>query len=76
MSHDLATAIRALAAELRANGGADPSLPSTAAQVIALAEQTEGVHLAALVAALLPDPAQVDAALSEILTAATTTPPA
>jgi tetratricopeptide (TPR) repeat protein len=75
MSHYLATAQRALAAEMRADGGTDSSLPSTIAQVVAVAEQTEGVHLAALLAALQPDPAQLEEALTEILRAAAAAPP-
>jgi hypothetical protein len=75
MAHDLADTVHALATELRAGGGADDSLPSTVAQVVAAAERTEGVHLAALLAALQPDPAVVEAALAEILQAAATLPP-
>jgi hypothetical protein len=75
MSHYLAQNVRALAAEMHADGGTDPSLPSTVAQVIDLAEQTEGVHLAALLTALQPDPAQIETALTEILRAAAATPP-
>ena len=74
MAHDLADTVRVLAAELRADGGAEPSLPSTVAQVVALAERTEGVHLAALLAALESDPAAIESALAEILTAAATPP--
>jgi hypothetical protein len=74
MSHYLTRNVRALADEIRADGGMDPSLPSTAAQVIDLAEQTEGVHLAALLAALQPDPAQIEEALTEILRAAAAPP--
>ncbi len=74
MSHYLARNIRTLAAEMRTDGGTDPSLPSTVAQVIDLAEQTEGVHLAALLAALQPDPAQIEDALTEILRAAVIPP--
>jgi hypothetical protein len=70
MAHELAAAVRALAVELRAEGGADPFLPSTLAAVIAVAEQTEGVHLSALLTALEPDESQIEAAVSEILTAA------
>jgi len=76
MSHYLAQNVRALAAEMHADGGTDPSLPSTVAQVIDLAEQTEGIHLAALLAALQPDPAQLEDALTEILRTAAATPPA
>ena len=76
MSHYLAAAQRALADELREDGGADPSRPSTVAQVTEVAEETEGVHLAALLAALQPDPSQIEDALTEILRAAAETPPA
>ena len=75
MSHYLGVTVRALADEMRADGATAPSLPSTIAQVIDLAEQTEGVHLAALLTALQPDPAQVEAALTEILRAAASSPP-
>jgi hypothetical protein len=74
-SYQLAETLRALSAEMRAAGGTDPSLPSTVAQVIDLAERTEGVHLAALLTALQPDPAQIEDALTEILRAAATSPP-
>ena len=73
MAHDLAGAVRALAAELRTDNGAEPSLPSTVARVVEVAEQTEGVRLAGLLAALEPDPAAIESALSEILAAATET---
>ena len=75
MSHDLAGTVHALADEMREDGGADPSLPSTLAQVIAVAEQTEGVHLSALLTALQPDEPAIEAALAEILAAATAPPP-
>jgi hypothetical protein len=69
MAHDLAGTVRDLAAELR---GDDPAarLPATVAQVVAAAELTEGVRLAALLAALHPDPRAVEDALAEILRAA------
>lgn len=67
MAYDLADTVRVLAGELRADGGADVSLPSTVAQVVAVAERTEGVRLAALLTALQPDPAAVESALAEIL---------
>jgi tetratricopeptide (TPR) repeat protein len=74
MSHYLVGTIRALTYEMREDGGTDPSLPSTVAQVIAVAEQTEGVHLSALLTALQPDESAVEAALAEILAAATAPP--
>jgi CHAT domain len=66
MAHDLARAVRVLAAELR---GEDPAarLPGTVALVVATAELTEGVRLGALLAALQPDPQAVEEALAEIL---------
>jgi hypothetical protein len=76
MSHYFAMAQDALMAEMRADGGTDPSLPSTLAQVIDLAEQTEGVHLAVLLTALQPDLAQLEDALTGILRIAAETPPA
>jgi hypothetical protein len=75
MAHELATTVRALAGELHADGGADVSLPSTVAQVVAVAERTEGVRLAALLTALQPDPAVVEAALADILQTAAAPPP-
>jgi len=75
MSHDLAGTVGALAYETRQHGGADPSLPSTLAQVIAVAEQTEGVRLSALLTALQPDESAVEATLAEILATATQPPP-
>ena len=73
MAHDLATTVRILAAELRDD---DPGarLPTTVAQVIAAAEQTEGVSLGALLTALQPDPQAVEYALAEILRAAAEQP--
>jgi len=73
MAHDLARTVRALAAELR---GDDPAarLPATVAQVVATAELTEGVRLGALLTILQPDPQAVEAALAEILRAATEVP--
>jgi hypothetical protein len=75
MAHEFAASVRILAAELRADSGADVSLPSTVAQVVAVAELIEGVRLAALLAALQPNPAMVEEALAEILQAAATLPP-
>lgn len=47
-------------------------LPSTVTEVVAVAEQTDGVRLGDLLAALEPDPAAVETALAEILRAAAT----
>ena len=74
MSHYLTQTVDALTYEMRADGSADLSLPSTVAQVIDLAEQTEGVHLAALLSALQPDESAVETALAEILATATAPP--
>jgi hypothetical protein len=75
MAYDLADTVHVLAGDLRTDGGADPSLPSKVTQVVAVAERTEGVRLAALLAALQPNPAVVEAALAEILQAAAALPP-
>jgi len=69
MAHDLADALPDLAAEMRGDDPAAP-LPATVAQVIEVAELTEGVRLGALLAAMQPDPQAVEAALAEILRAA------
>jgi CHAT domain len=72
MSHYLAGTQRELAAEVRADPGAD--LPATLGDVIQVAERTDGVRLGDLIAALQPDPQAAEAALAEILRAAS--PPA
>jgi hypothetical protein len=72
MTHNLADAQRELAAELRAGPGAD--LPATVAEVVAVAELTDGVRLADLIAVLEPDPQAAEQALTEILRAAATSP--
>ena len=68
MTHYLADAQRALAAELRAGPAAD--LPATLAAVIQVAELTDGVRLGDLIATLQPDPQAAEQALAEILRAA------
>jgi tetratricopeptide (TPR) repeat protein len=68
MAHDLARARRSLAAEFRDDGGAD--LPVTLGDVIQVAERTDGVQLGELIAALQPDPQAAEAALADILRAA------
>ena len=70
MSHDLARAVGFLANELHADGGTDASLPFTVAELVQVAERTEGVRLGALLAALQPDPGVVEQALTEVVQAA------
>jgi len=72
MTHDLASTQRALAADLRADAGAD--LPATLADVIQVAERTDGVRLGDLIAALQPDHQVAGQALAEILRAAARPP--
>jgi hypothetical protein len=68
MAHELATTVRALAAELR-DGDPPAGLPATVAHVVATAELTERVRLGALLAALQSDPQAVEDALAGILRA-------
>jgi hypothetical protein len=65
MTHELAGNLMALAGELRAADRQD--LPGTVPEVIAVAEQTEGVKLGELITALAPDPQDAAAALTQIL---------
>jgi hypothetical protein len=58
--------MQALARELTEDAGA-AGLPGTVAEVIAVAEQTEGVRLGALLDALEPDRQVVEQILAEIL---------
>jgi tetratricopeptide (TPR) repeat protein len=76
MTHDLARTLRALAAELRQRdaAGAD-GLPGTLAEVVRVAELTDGVRLGAVIAALQPDRAAAEAALVQILREAADLPP-
>jgi hypothetical protein len=74
MAHDLDRTVRTLAAELGAADGAE-ALPSTVAEVAAVAGRTEGVRVGELLAALQPDPRVVEAALAEILATAAALPP-
>jgi hypothetical protein len=68
MTHDLANTQRALAAELRRDDGAGTGpLPETVAEVIRVAEQTDGVRLGDLLAALEPDAEAASDALARIL---------
>jgi hypothetical protein len=69
MGDHLSGTVRDLAHELSQDGD-DSTLPSTIAEVIAVAERTEGVHLGALLAALRPEPPALEAALAEILATA------
>ena len=73
-AHYLAVTVRVLAAELR-EGDDGAGVPSTVAEVTAIAERTEGVRLGALLAALEPDPRAIEDALTEILRAAADLPP-
>jgi len=66
MTHNLALALQELAAELR-DDPADAALPATVAEVIEVAERTEGVQLGALLDTLEPDRQLVEGALAEIL---------
>jgi tetratricopeptide (TPR) repeat protein len=68
MTHDLAQTQRVLAAELRQDGGAETGpLPETVAEVIRVAEQTDGVRLGEVITALEPDPEAAGDALARIL---------
>jgi hypothetical protein len=67
MIHDQAVTRRELAAELREDGTADARLPDTLAEVVRVAELTDGVRLGVLLAALQSDPSAVEAALAQIL---------
>ena len=73
MAHYLANAVSALATEWRGDSG-DTYLPSTVAEVVAVAELTEGVRLNDLLAALQPDPGAIEDALNEILATAEAAP--
>ena len=74
MAQDLADTTRALAGDLRRDTGGQ-HLPSTLDEVIAVAEQTEGVHLGQLITALQPDRQAAAGALTQILHAAAETEP-
>jgi len=65
MTHELSSSCSALARELRAAG--QQQLPGTVPEVIAVAEQTEGVKLGELIAALAPGPQDGAAALTQVL---------
>jgi tetratricopeptide (TPR) repeat protein len=72
MTHNLAVAVQALAAELR-DDPAEAGLPATVAEVIEVAERTEGVHLGDLLDLLEPDRRIVEQAMTQILHNAATT---
>lgn len=69
MSHHLSGTVLDFVDELHDDGD-DPSLPSTIAEVIAVADQTEGVQLGAMLAILQPDPTELESVLAEIFAAA------
>jgi tetratricopeptide (TPR) repeat protein len=66
MTYDLAGTERALAAELREDSGT-AKLPTILAEVIQVAEQTDGVRLGELITALQPDQEVAEEALAQIL---------
>lgn len=72
MTDRLSRTSAALASELRQAG--QERLPKTVPEVIAVAEQTEGVKLGELIAALAPDPGEAAAALAQILDTAASMP--
>jgi tetratricopeptide (TPR) repeat protein len=74
MATKFASSISVLAGELRRDSGGQ-HLPSTVEEVIAVAEQTEGVHLGQLITALQPDRQAVADVLDEILRVAADTTP-
>ncbi len=69
---ELTTALAVLAAELSSetSGPASPVLPTTLAELIRLVEADDEIHFGTLVAALCPDPATAEHALSDLLTRA------
>jgi CHAT domain len=71
MTHYLASTQRELADEFRDAADGGEALPGTLAEVITVAERTEGVRLGELLAALQPDTQAAEQALAEILRAAT-----
>ena len=76
MTHDLARTRRALAVELGEGdaAGAD-ALPGTLAEVVQVAELTDGVRPGTLITALQPDRAAAEADLAQILREAADLPP-
>jgi tetratricopeptide (TPR) repeat protein len=73
MTRARADTVRVLAREIRYDGSARP-LPATISEVVRVAEQTDGVRLGALLAALQPDARVVEDALAEILRSAADLP--
>jgi len=73
MTHDLAQECEALALDLRQAPGLE-HLPATVDQVIAVAEQTEGVHLGELIDDLTSDRQAAAVALTQILDTAASMP--
>jgi tetratricopeptide (TPR) repeat protein len=72
-THGFVAARQRLASEMREDTGSD-ELPATLYEVVGVAEQTEGVHLGRLIAALAPDPQEAENVIAQILdTAAATT---
>jgi tetratricopeptide (TPR) repeat protein len=71
MTRELTVVLPPLSAELDENA---PGALSTVAEVVAVAERTEGVRLGELLAALEPDLRAVEAALAEILRTAAEPP--
>jgi hypothetical protein len=67
MTHDLARTRRALAVDIREDGTAGAVLPRTLAEVVRVAELTDGVRLGELLAALQPDQAAADVVLVQIM---------
>src|SRR5262249_38058242 len=65
MAYGLANTIRALAGDLRRDTGGQ-HLPVTLEEVIAAADQTEGVHFGQLITALQPDRQAAADALTQI----------
>jgi tetratricopeptide (TPR) repeat protein len=76
MTHYLAGTRRALAAELRQDDAAGVGeLPTTLAEVVQIAELTDGVRLRELITALQSDPEAVTDVLTQILRDAADQPP-
>jgi hypothetical protein len=66
MRRELDGSVRALAGDLRALGVQVP-LPTSVDELAAQVERVEGVHFGRLVRALVPDPGEAEAALTEIV---------